>query len=240
MDRSKPVFHAISVVILLIVIVLYWKTTSELTNIDGNLGSDERAMTSLPLLNEHLVWMIPVLFIAILVSVVSAFIIEECLSKTNWLRKIIEPQIGILGSIPSIIYGILGIYYFIIHVPPPSFYSLTYVVLLLIFPVTTLSTQKVIQNVDVSIREAAYALGANRWRVITDHVFPLCFIGILMSICNAISRALLAAVLFIVVFVWGVYTSDTEIPLNIPNSVGVLLGLVLCLSVFSSLLKKNS
>lgn len=79
MDRSKPVFHAISVVILLIVIVLYWNSTSELTNVDGNLGSDERATTSLPLLNEHLVWMIPVLFIAILVSVVSAFILEECL-----------------------------------------------------------------------------------------------------------------------------------------------------------------
>jgi phosphate transport system permease protein len=61
---------------------------------------------------------------------------------------------------------------------------------LLILPVVIVATRESIRTVPNSIREAAYALGATKWRTIRDHIVPYSTGGILTGVIIALSRAI--------------------------------------------------
>jgi phosphate transport system permease protein len=61
---------------------------------------------------------------------------------------------------------------------------------LLILPIIIVATRESIRAVPNSIREAAYALGATKWRTVRDHVLPYSTGGILTGVIIALSRAI--------------------------------------------------
>ena len=205
----------------------------------GGITSDGIGIDNLSTIYEHLYRMIPICCAVILFSLALAFYLEEWLSYKSWQYRIIERIIAILASIPSLVYGLLGTYLILIQADKISYITLTITVVFLVAPIIIQSTQKAIQAIDIHVREAAYALGANRWRVIVDHVLPHAFRTILAGIFIAISRILAIAALIIVVCEWKIAVSNSTVSFGIPKSVVVLLSSALLLGIFSSLIEKR-
>ena len=236
MNKSELIFHTIALVILAIVIVLFWNFTSVNPDADDKTTSDEIGLDSTSTVQDLLYRIIPIFCGAILFSLAIAFYLEEWLPETSWQYRIIERIIAILASIPSLVYGLIGIYFFIKQTEDSSYFAHTLTVVLLVVPVTIQSTQKAIQSVDISVREAAYALGTNRSQVVADHVFPHAFPAILAGIFTAISRVFAITAFY----QWINYTVHSGTPFNIPSSVVVLLSSALFSSVISSYLQKKA
>ncbi len=239
MDKTKLLFNSVAVLILIIVLFVYLILTFKVPTVDSEFSFERMNINRINLLKVRLLWMIPVLCAAIVLSIVLAFVIEEWLPTTNLIRRIIVPQIAILSGIPSIIYGIFAIYYLVFNLISSSNTSLAIIVILLVIPLTTLSAQNAIRNVDISIRHAAYAVGATKWQVIFDHVLPLSLIEILGGICHTISRVLSVAAFCILVSIMMESPINEQTVINIIYNIGILLVLVLLFSFISTFLKKN-
>lgn len=240
MKTSELIFQSIAIITLAVAFILFWNFSKGIPSMESGLTFDETAADSYSVLQDNLYRMIPVLLGSILFSVAIAVFLEEWLAETDWKYRIIERQIAIFAGIPSLLYGLLGIYFFVFRTAGIANFTHALTVVLLVIPITVGSTQRAIRTVDVSIREAAHALGASRWRVIVDHVFPHAFSTIMAGICTAISRALAIAAFIIVVFVWKKHTPHSDGSFSIPSNVFVLLLSALFCSVLSSILEKRT
>lgn len=237
---TELIFQSIALIILAVVFGLFWNSSEAAPLVESGLTLDKTAADSYSVLQENLYRMLPILLGSIVFSVIIAFYLEEWIAKTSWIYQIIEWQIAILACIPSLLYGLLGLYFFVFKTEQASYFTHALTVVLLVMPITVQSIQKAIQSVEISVREAAFALGANRWRVTTDHVFPHAFPALLAGICTAVSRALAIAALIIVVYGWKKHVLHSGDTFNMPSNVIVLLSSALLCSVFSSLLEKRA
>lgn len=125
---------------------------------------------------------------------VGAGIYLEEYATDNWFNQIIEINIANLAAVPSIIYGLLGLQIFVRWMEPitngRSILTGALTLSLLILPVIIIATREALRAVPTSLRLAGYALGATRWQVIREHIFPLALPGILTGTILALSRAM--------------------------------------------------
>ena len=231
---------SIALITLAVAFIVFWSFSKGTLFVESGLTFDETAADSYPVLKENLYGMVSILLGSLFFSVAIAFYLEEWLAETGWIYRIIARQIVILASIPSLLYGLLGLYFFVWQSEKGSSFTHALTFVLLVMPITIQSTQKAIRSVDISVREAAFALGANRWRVVVDHIFPNAFSTIVAGICTAISRALAIAALIIVVYLLREHTQQSADTFNIPSSVIVLLSSALLSSIISSFLEKKT
>jgi phosphate transport system permease protein len=120
----------------------------------------------------------------------AAVYLEEYSKKTRFTR-IIEINISNLAGVPSIVYGILGLAFFVRGLMlGRSLLAGALTLALLILPIIIISSQEAIRAVPGSIREASYALGATKWQTIRNHVLPAALPGILTGNILALSRAI--------------------------------------------------
>jgi phosphate transport system permease protein len=122
---------------------------------------------------------------------VAAGVYLEEYAPRNWLTAMIEINIANLAGVPSIVYGLmaLGLFVYILNLGQ-SILTAGLTLALLILPIVIVSTRESIRAIPNSIREAAYALGATKWRTIRDHVLPYSTGGILTGVIIALSRAI--------------------------------------------------
>ncbi len=94
----------------------------------------------------------------------------------------------VMNGIPSIVYGIFA--YALFVVPMKSFSALSGGAALgiMMIPIVTRTTEEFIRMVPNTLREAGLALGAPRWRVITDIVLQTAKGGIVTGIMVALAR----------------------------------------------------
>lgn len=113
------------------------------------------------------------------------------------IREIIKPFIEILAGIPSVIYGFFGMVFLaplvqkIFHLPTGLTGGTASIILgLMAIPTVTSIAEDSISSVPRHLREASYALGANRWETITKMVIPAAKSGIFTAIILGIGRAI--------------------------------------------------
>lgn len=125
---------------------------------------------------------------------VGAGIYLEEYANDNWFSKLVEINIANLAAVPSIIYGLLGLQVFVRWFQPitngRSILSGSLTLALLVLPIIIISTREALRTVPGSLRQAGFALGATRWQVIREHVFPQALPGILTGTILALSRAI--------------------------------------------------
>jgi phosphate transport system permease protein len=127
---------------------------------------------------------------AVPLGVAAGVYLEEYAPK-NWLTAIIEINIANLAGVPSIIYGLMALGLFVYALDlGQSILTAGLTLALLILPIVIVATRESIRAIPNSIREAAYALGATKWRTIRDHVIPYATGGILTGVIIALSRAI--------------------------------------------------
>jgi phosphate transport system permease protein len=127
---------------------------------------------------------------AVPMGIAAGIYLEEYAPK-NWLTAVIEINIANLAGVPSIIYGLMALGLFVYQLKlGQSILTAGLTLALLILPIVIVATRESIRAIPNSIREAAYALGATKWRTIRDHVLPYSTGGILTGVIIALSRAI--------------------------------------------------
>ncbi|WP_159881577.1 phosphate ABC transporter permease PstA [Paenibacillus puerhi] len=125
-----------------------------------------------------------------IIGVSTAIYLEEYAKDTRFSR-IIQTNIANLAGVPSIVYGLLGLTVFVrlLHLER-SILSGALTMTLLVLPIIIVSSQEAIKTVPQSLRNASFALGANRWQTIVRVVLPSSLPGILTGSILSLSRAI--------------------------------------------------
>lgn len=127
---------------------------------------------------------------AIPVGIAGAIYLEEYARK-NWFTDIIEINITNLAGVPSIVYGLLALGLFVYAFGfGQSILSAGLTLGLLILPIVIVATREALRAIPQVVREGAYACGATKWQVCSDHLVPYGMPGILTGVIIGLSRAI--------------------------------------------------
>ncbi len=157
-------------------------------------------------------------FIAMLIGIPVSFGIAVFLTELSplWLRRPIGTAIELLAAIPSIIYGMWGLFVFapvfadhiqpwlIDHLGPiwligPLFkgapqgigmLSAGLILAIMVIPFISSVMRDVFEIVPPMLRESAYAVGATTWEVVWNVVLPFTKIGVVGGVLLGLGRAL--------------------------------------------------
>ncbi|NET28586.1 phosphate ABC transporter permease PstA [Okeania sp. SIO1I7] len=128
--------------------------------------------------------------VAVPLGIASGIYLEEYARK-NWIADLIEINVTNLAGVPSIIYGLLALGFFVYQLNlGESILSAGLTLALLILPIVIVTTREAFRSIPTNLREAAYALGASKWQMIWDHLLPYSFGTILTGIIIGLSRAI--------------------------------------------------
>jgi len=170
------------------------------------------------------VWVIGlVVLFALPIGLGTAVYLEEY-APDNLLTRFIEVNIRNLAGVPSIVYGILGLYVFVrLAQFGPTVISAAATLALLILPVVVIAAREAIKAVPSTLRQASYGLGATRWQTVSKVVLPNAVGGITTGIILAVARAigetapllLVGAAAFIPRAPSGPFSTYTVVPIQI-------------------------
>ena len=127
---------------------------------------------------------------AVPLGVAAGIYLEEYAPK-NWLTALIEINVMNLAGVPSIVYGLLALGLFVhrLHLGQ-SIVTAGLTLALLILPIVIVATREALRAIPGGVREAAYALGATRWQMVSDHLLPYSAGGLLTGVIIGLSRAI--------------------------------------------------
>ncbi|UAB77044.1 phosphate ABC transporter permease PstA [Erythrobacter sp. SCSIO 43205] len=125
------------------------------------------------------------------IGIMAALYLEEYAPKNRW-TDFLEVSINNLAAVPSIIFGLLGLFFLMTLFPnlrsTPIIAGIT--LALMTMPVIVISGRNAIKAVPPSIRDGALAVGASPVQVVFHHVLPLAMPGMLTGTIIGMARAL--------------------------------------------------
>jgi len=129
------------------------------------------------------------IIIALPLGVATAIYLTEY-SNEGKIVKIIRHGINNLAGVPSIIFGLFGLAFFVTFLNfKASILSGSLTLGFLILPIIIGSTEEALKTVPQSFREASLALGSTKWQTIKKIVLPAALPGILTGAIIGIGRA---------------------------------------------------
>ncbi len=182
---------------------LGFMTSSNWDPVTGEFGA-------LPLIVGTVVSSVLALLIAVPLSLGVAIYLTEFAPKA--VRGPVASIIGLLAAIPSVVYGLWGIFVMIPFLRPtvfpflkkvfgflpffqgpiygPSMLAAAIILAIMVMPYIMSVSREVLLAVPNSQREAALALGATRWEAVTGAVLPYARSGIIGAVILGLGRAL--------------------------------------------------
>ena len=129
------------------------------------------------------------LAIAVPVSLgVSLFVTQVA---PRWLKKPMVYMIDLLAVVPSVVFGLWGVLVLSQHFGlGRSFLTAGIILAIMITPIITSLAREIIETTPPSDKEAALALGATRWEMITAAVLPHSKGGLVGAVMLGLGRAL--------------------------------------------------
>jgi len=128
--------------------------------------------------------------VTLILGVSTAIYLEEYASNGK-IKRIINTNISNLASVPSVIFGLLGLTVFSRMLNLGSSILAGGLTLsLLVLPIIVVSSQEAIKSVPGFLKEASLAMGATKWTTIRKVILPVAIPGILTGSILSISRAI--------------------------------------------------
>lgn len=165
-------------------------------------------------------------FLAMLLAVplaigVAIFLSELAPAK---FKSPVGVSIELLAAIPSVIYGMWGLFYFVPIIRDTfggigiSMLTAGIVLSIMILPFMAAVTRDAMNTTPDILKESAYALGGTKWDVIKDIIIPYAKAGIIGSFILALGRAIgeTMAVTFVMGNVHKISADLTEPATSIP------------------------
>jgi phosphate transport system permease protein len=128
---------------------------------------------------------------AVPMGVISAIFLVEY-SRQGRLVSILRTFISTLAGVPSIVFGLFGLAFFInaAHVSgSKSVLAGSLTLALLVLPMIIRASEEAIRAVPLTYKEAALSIGAGQWRTIVTVILPAALPGILTGIVISMGRA---------------------------------------------------
>lgn len=141
------------------------------------------------------------IILAVPLGVCAAIYLNEY-AKDSIFTRIIRTSINNLAGVPSIVFGLFGLGFFILFVGrgiddvlktgllfgQPALIWASATLAILVLPIVIVSTLEALNSVPKSHRDASYGLGATKWQTVKNVVLPQARPGILTGTILAISR----------------------------------------------------
>lgn len=140
------------------------------------------------LINTILMTLLSLIFAAPL-GIFAAIYLAEYAKRGNKLVKLVRITAETLSGIPSIIYGLFGLLFFVTALGlGMSLLTGALTLSIMILPLIMRTTEEALIAVPVEYREGSFGLGAGRLRTVFKVVMPSAIPGILAGIILAIGR----------------------------------------------------
>jgi phosphate transport system permease protein len=204
-ERLLPVFASMSLLFLLGIALTLVMTSLPVFKYvsvrDFLLGSDWRPTADPPGLGifsliaaSAIVTLGAVLF-AVPLGVGSAVYISELAGPKT--KEMLKPAMEILAGIPSVVFGFFGIV-FVAPIVQKLFnlstglcgFTAALILGIMAIPTVSSISEDAVSAISKDLRNASFALGANKWETITKTVIPAAKSGIFTAIILGVSRAL--------------------------------------------------
>jgi phosphate transport system permease protein len=192
---------------------------------------------------------------------VALYLVED--GKRSGFASVVRYFVDVMTGVPSVVFGLFVYIVLVVTKVAGTFaaWKGSVALALLMLPVVTRSAEVVLSLVPDALREAALALGAPRWKVVSRVVLPTALPGLITGSLLAIARAAgeTAPLLFTAAFVLGASGDLSQrmnsLPLQIFNDVGqaqdrlvqrawgaalTLVLLVLALTALARLIQRRS
>ena len=164
---------------------------------------------ALPLLVGSLITAALALAIGVPVAVATALYLTELASRR--LRTPLTIAVELLAAVPSVVYGLWGVFVLIPRLKPaeswfsstfdflpfvggsvagPNYFIAGLLLAVMILPIVSAISREVISTVPQDHKEAALALGATRWEMIRTAVLPYSRAGITGAAMLGLGRAI--------------------------------------------------
>ena len=161
--------------------------------VDDNVDSHYFGGVGPEVLGTLLITVLGMIFVVPLGIVAAAYLVE-CTSD-SWVIRIIRMSINTLAGVPSIVFGLFGVAFFILVLFPalgfeskPCILSASMTLAILTLPVMIRASEEAIRTVPRAYKEGSLALGASRFRTFTTVTLPAALPGILTGVILSLSR----------------------------------------------------
>jgi phosphate transport system permease protein len=137
-------------------------------------------------------------------GIITAIYLSEYTSSQNRFARMVRFAISNLASVPSIVFGLFGLGFFVQFVGAgldrllapddeviwgkPALIWAAATLAILTLPVVIVAVEEALRSVPKEYREASHALGATKWQTVWHTVLPNAVSGILTGAILAISR----------------------------------------------------
>ena len=152
------------------------------------------------------------LVIGVPISILAAIFLAEL--APSWLSTPLSFLIELLAAIPSVVYGLWGLFilqpWLVKHVEMPisqnswlskipifgdtangyDMFSASVILAIMVIPYITAVSRYIMRAIPRSVREGSYALGATKWETIREVVLPYARAGFIGAIMLGLGRAL--------------------------------------------------
>ena len=213
-------------VLIFLVVYILVKGIPYLTPCLFSLEYNSENVSLMPSLINTFIMTFMSLIIAAPLGIFAAIYLVEYAKKGNKLVKVIRITAETLSGIPSIVFGLFGMLFFVTALHwGMSLLAGSFTLVIMVLPLIMRTSEEALKAVPDSYREASFGLGAGKLRTIFTIVLPSAVPGILAGIILAIGRIIgeTAALL---------YTSGTVA--QIPDLMGSGRTLALHMYVLSS------
>ncbi|MEX0630793.1 MAG: phosphate ABC transporter permease PstA [Chloroflexota bacterium] len=130
-----------------------------------------------------------VVVLALPIGILAAVYLEEY-AGDNAFARFVNTNIRNLAGVPAIVYGLLGLAVFVTALGAGrSLLAGGLTLAILVLPIVVITTAEALRAVPLTIREAAFGVGATRSEVVTSHVLPYALPGILTGTVLTLARA---------------------------------------------------
>jgi phosphate transport system permease protein len=167
---------------------IYWQFL-----IDDNVNSHYFGGIGPEILGTMLITIVGMLFV-IPLGIISAAYLVECASD-GWTMRIIRMGINTLAGVPSIVFGLFGLAFFVLFLfpllgfePKACILAASMTLAVLTLPVMIRASEEAIRSVPASYKEGSLALGASRFHTFMAVTFPAALPGILTGVILSLSR----------------------------------------------------
>jgi phosphate transport system permease protein len=152
------------------------------------------------------------IIISMPIGILSAIYLNEYAQKGR-LTRMIRMSIINMAGVPSVVYGLFGLGFFVIFLNfGRSILAGSLTLAFLILPVIITSSEEALKSVPDTYRHASLALGATRWQTIIKVVLPQALPGIITGSVIGIGRA--AGETAPIIFTVAAFSQP-----NLPNSI---------------------
>jgi phosphate transport system permease protein len=208
-------------VLLLDVVVDGWDVLS--TDLWGFLQGTLRSRSEDPQIGVHQglygsFWI--GVFVAVLafpMGVAAAIYLDQYAPR-NRLTSILELAIRNLAGVPSVVYGLLGLFLFVETewiadlTGGRSTVSAGLTLAILVLPIVIITSQEAFRSVPSGLKEGAYGVGSTKWQMIRTQMLPYAAPGILTGTLLSMARAIgEAAPLILIGAVTGGMTQNPDL-----------------------------